>query len=178
MLAAAVSSEEVGRNAAIEKTITESPNAVRRRSGLSAQVEALSALSDENPRLLVILLAIEFLSLCLELGPLWAASTKIPSSLAARIALDQFIEVSALAKDGAEELGARRADEPEPAGPADTAPANDNAQLDMFAGGPITSNDNVPPAPSGLNGAKRQGAGRPLGSKNRPKPLNDGGGYE
>ena len=177
-LAAAVNAQEAGRNAAIEKTITESPNAVRKRSGLSAQVEALSALTNENPRLLVIMLAIEFLSLCLELGPLWAASTKISSSLAARIALEHFIEVSALAKEGAEKLGARPVDQTEPAEPVDTAPANDNTQLDMFAGSPVTSNDNVPVAASGLNGAMPRGPGRPLGSKNRPKPLNDGGVHE
>lgn len=173
--AAAVNAQEAGRNAAIEKTINESPNAVRRRDGLSAQVESLSALTNENPRLLAILLAIEFLSLCLELGPLWAASTKISSALAARIVLDHFIEVSALAKEGAERLGARRVDTPETAEPADTAPANDNTQLDMFAGGPITSNDNVPVAASGLNGAKPRGPGRPIGSKNRSHRSIDGG---
>jgi hypothetical protein len=176
--AATVNAQEAGRNAAIEKLINESPNAVRKRDGLSAQVEALSALTNENPKLLVIILAIEFLSLCLELGPLWAASTKISSALAARIVLDHFLEASALAKDGAERLGARRVDEPETAEAANTAPANDNTQLDMFAGGPIASNDNVPVAASGLNGAKRRGAGRPLGSKNRSKPLNDGGVHE
>jgi Domain of unknown function (DUF4407) len=161
-LAATLAAQEGARNSAVEKIINDSPDAVRKRSGLSAEVEALSALTNENPKLLVIMLAIEFLSLCLELGPLWAASTRISSALAARIALDHYIEVSALARDGAEKLGARGVDEPETVVLPDTGPANDNSQLDMFATDPIGSNDNEPPH-AGMNGATppRRGRGRP-----------------
>lgn len=173
-LAAALGALENGRNAAIEKIINDSPDAVRKRTGLAAQVEALGALTNENPRLLAILLAIEFLSLCLELGPLWAASTKISSALAARIALDHFIEVSGIAKAGAEKLGVPGAEEAETAETGDAAPANDNTQLDMFDGLLMTTNDNEPPH-TGMNGATPRGRGRPLGRKNKPKQSIEGG---
>ncbi|GLH77038.1 hypothetical protein SSBR45G_19460 [Bradyrhizobium sp. SSBR45G] len=86
-LATALAAQEAGRNAAIEKAIEDSPNAVRKRAGLAAKIEAMSALANGNLELLAVILAVEFLSLCLELGPLWAASMKLPSSLAAALRL-------------------------------------------------------------------------------------------
>jgi uncharacterized protein DUF4407 len=160
-LAAALDGQESDRNAAIEKIINNSPNVVRRRTGLSAQVEALSALTRENPKLLAIILAIEFLSLCLELGPLWAASTKIPSALAARIALDHYVEVSKLVKDGAEKLGAKPMPEIETVSPAETPPPPHEPPDDAFPAAPIAANDNA--SGTGMNGATppRRGPGRP-----------------
>jgi hypothetical protein len=173
-LAATVNAQETSRNAAIEKSINESPNAVRKRDGLSAQVEALSAITSENPKLLTIILAIEFLSLCLELGPLWAASTKISSALAARIALDHFIEVSALVKEGAEKLGARPVDEAKTTKPAEAAPTNDNVPFDSSF---VASSDNDP-LRAGMNGVTppRRPRGRPR--KNSVIQTIDGAGHE
>jgi hypothetical protein len=164
-LAAVVSKQEAGRNAAIEEAINESPNAVRKRTGLAAQLEAISAFTAEDPKLLLIVLAFEFLSLALELGPMWAAATKIPSALAARLALDHFIDVTSLATKGAERLGVHRLENHEAAEPAaeQAAAAADIPALPKTEAAPIAANDNLPASPSGLNGAAwlRRPRGRP-----------------
>lgn len=156
-LAADVTAREMGRGAAIEKIVDEWPNAVRKRTGLAAQIEALSNLTAENPKFLLLLLAFEFLSLCLELGPMWAAASKIPSSLAARIALDHFLVVSALAKDGAEKLGLLKDDGVEK---PSAAPANDNLPPEVFASTPSNDNLQTHAAANGLVPVKRP-RGRP-----------------
>jgi hypothetical protein len=158
-IAAALAVQEIGRNAAIEKAINESPNSVRKRIGLSAQLEALAALTSENPKLLLLILAFDFLSLALELGPMWAASSRIPSALAARLVLEHFIEVTRLAKDGAQKLGASEAqvhdaNETGHEQPTEVAPAP--------VASPKAANDNAIVVP-GLNVATppRRGPGRP-----------------
>jgi hypothetical protein len=163
-LAVAVSKQEEGRNAAIEKAINESPNAVRKRAGLAAQIEAISALTAEDPKLLVIVLALEFLSLALELGPMWAAATKLPSALAARLARDHFVEVTSLATEGAVRLGLRKAGDREVAEPvAEQVAAADIAAPPVTETAQPAANDNFPVLPSSLNGATppRRGRGRP-----------------
>jgi hypothetical protein len=176
-LAKNVSEQESGRNGFIEKTIDENPTAIRKRTGLAAQLEALSALTSENPKLLLFILAFEFLSLALELGPMWAAATRIPSALAARLSLEHFIRVSTLSKEGAEKLGARVIDDQPTPAPieADTDIDIDIPPFDALL--PQEANDNTPSAPDALHGVQKRGAGRPLGSKNRPKPIN-GAGHE
>jgi hypothetical protein len=168
-------------NAVIERNITTAPNAIPKLSGLSGQLEALAALTKDDPKLLFFVIAFQLISLALELGPMWVSVSYFPSTYAARMTMQHFIDVTKISEEGARQLGVKPTQQqnaPETDKSAGAAPANDNAQLDMFAGGPIASNDNVPVAASGLNGAKRRGAGRPLGSKNRSKPLNDGGVHE
>jgi hypothetical protein len=162
-LAAVVSKQEDGRNAAIEKVINESPSAIRKRSGLAAQIEAISALTSENPKLLLIVLALDFLSLMLELGPVWAAATKIPSALAARLALEHFIEVTRLATSGAERLGVRTIEDPAAPQPAEAKAAAAITEPSLTEAPPTVANDNASLAPSGLNGAifARRPRGRP-----------------
>lgn len=114
---------ETGRNAAIEKMIMASLNSVPKRTGFAAQLEALSTVASSNPKLWLFILALDFLSLALELGPMWAAATRIPSALAARLARDHFIQLTELAREGAQRLGVAGASEPEPEPPKPTAPA-------------------------------------------------------
>jgi hypothetical protein len=164
-LAAAVSEQEESRNATIEKAIIASPNVVRKRTGLAAQLEAISALTAGNNGLLAILLAFEFLSLALELGPMWAAATKLPSALAARLARDHFIEVTSLAREGAVKLGVHEAEDHEPTKPVaeQAAAAADVTESPVMETAQTAANDNLPVAPSGLTGVTppRRGRGRP-----------------
>jgi hypothetical protein len=88
------------RNEAIEKAILSAPYHKPKRSGLSGQIEALSAISRDNPKLLILIIAFELISLALELGPMVCAAVYIPSALAARVALEHFIEVRRTARSG------------------------------------------------------------------------------
>jgi hypothetical protein len=163
-LAAALSRQEEGRNAAIEKGINDSPNAVRKRTGLAAQLEAISALTAEHPTLLLpIALALEILSLVLELGPMWAAATKLPSALAARLARDHFVEVTEIATEGAERLGLRKTEDREIAEPVNEQAAAAVTKPTLPGTARPGTSDSFPAAPSRLNGASaaRRGRGRP-----------------
>ncbi|GLR89763.1 DUF4407 domain-containing protein [Bradyrhizobium iriomotense] len=166
-LAATVTAQESGRNAGIEKAINESPNAIRKRSGLAAQLEALSALTSENPRLWLLVLAFEFLSLALELGPMWAAATKLPSALAARLAREHYVAVSTIAKEAAEQLEATDAER------RDVGEAVEPQAIDVVLPAVSTAvqsaaNDNVPESSLSNDVAvPRRGRGRPRGSRNK-----------
>jgi Domain of unknown function (DUF4407) len=151
-VAATLSNQEGNRNAAIEKAINASPNVIRKRTGLAAQLEALSALTDENPRLILVFLALELLSLALELGPMWAAASRIPSALAGKLALDHFVLVSERAKEGAEKLGVRAVDDHPVTAPIEAQAAKD-APPPTAEVSPQAANDSAPPSPSESNGA-------------------------
>jgi hypothetical protein len=154
VLKAAVDTQETGRNAAIEASVANAPHHIPKRIGLAAQLAGLSAITREDPKLLLLIFAFELISLALELGPMFCAATYVPSAYAARVVLEHFEEVTKLASASAERLGARRDDPPavdalDSAAPIpDTAPAeaNDNS-LNMAA----------------LNGVMpaRRGRGRP-----------------
>ena len=150
-LAAAISNQESNRNAAIEKAINASPNVIKKRTGLAAQLQALGALTDENPKLLLIFLALELLSIALETGPMWAAASRIPSALAAKLALDHFVLVSKRAKEGAEGLGARTVDSHPIAAPVEAQAKDVPSSTEEVT--PRAAKDIAPAAPSGLNGA-------------------------
>jgi hypothetical protein len=155
-LKTALEGQEAGRNAAIESAISRAPGHTPKRTGLSAQLAALVGLVHENPYLLLFVIGFMIVSLALELGPMICAATRTPSVYAARVTRDHFLEITKLAMEGAEKLGARRVDQHESAQPVRATPGNE------FAGGSIVSNDNGPPR-TGMNGATppRRGPGRP-----------------
>jgi hypothetical protein len=157
----ALATQTADRNAAIEKAILTAPSHVEKRVGLSGQLAALSDLTKDDPKLLLLILAFEIISFALELGPMWCAARYLPSAYAARVTLQHFIEVSKLAKEGAEELGATGADAQEAPKPNATPPTPEppGAAPDTTS---KAANDNHPGI-SGLNGAtpKRRKRGRP-----------------
>jgi hypothetical protein len=160
-LKAAVDAQETGRNAAIEISVSNAPHHIPRRNGLSAQLGALSALTREDPKLLLLILAFELISLALELGPMFCAATYVPSAYAARVALDHFEEVTKVARSGAERLGVLPQEVPSVASaaePQDTATSED-ASLNAA---PPKANDTAVDT-SAMNGATppRRGPGRP-----------------
>lgn len=96
-----------GRNAEIEKAVGNAPNHVPRKTGLPAKLQALGTLVYNDPKMLLVAAALEFVALMLELGPMLASANYIPSAYAARVALDHFVEVTELVKSGAGRLGAK-----------------------------------------------------------------------
>jgi predicted transcriptional regulator len=167
-LKSALETQEAGRNAAIENAIARAPGHTPKRTGLSAQLAALGGLVHEDPKLLIFVIGFMIVSLALELGPMICSATHIPSTYAARVTLEHFLEVTKLAADGAQQLRARTSegttansqDQSTVQGPladALTRPANDNAIVT-----------------SSLNGATppRRGRGRPR--KNGPDRSAEG----
>jgi hypothetical protein len=110
------------RNAEIARVARSSPSAVAQLSGLSGKLEAVAAITKNDPKLLFFVIAFQVISLALELLPMWLSLSDrfFPSSYAAHVALRSFLEAKKIAEDGAAELGlhsaARRT----------TTPANDN----------------------------------------------------
>lgn len=96
-----------GRNAEIEKGVGNAATHVPRKTGLPAKLQALGTLIYNDPKMLLVAAALEFVALMLELGPMLASANYIPSAYAARVALDHFVEVTELVKSGARRLGAK-----------------------------------------------------------------------
>jgi hypothetical protein len=160
-LKAAVERKENGRNAAIETADLRALTHVAKRSGLSAQLGALGALTRDDPKLLLLLIPILLLSMALELGPLFCSTTYMPSVYAARVALEHFIEVTRLASDAAKRLGVIEDDVQ--AATTTGTPTDDNAtEITVSDEAAKRFNDNELPH-AGMNGATppRRGRGRP-----------------
>lgn len=96
-----------GRNEEIEKGVGNAATHVPRKTGLPAKLHALGTLIYNDPKMLLVAAALEFVALMLELGPMLASANYIPSAYAARVALDHFVEVTELVKSGARRLGAK-----------------------------------------------------------------------
>jgi hypothetical protein len=168
-----LATQTADRNPAIEKAILTAPTHVEKRGGLSGQLAALSDLTKDDPKLLLLILAFEAISFALELGPMWCAARYLPSAYAARVTLQHFIEVTKLAKEGARELGAsegaREKSDEAPAASSKTATTDNVRPAAMPGANNEAANDNHP-STSELNGAKpRRPVGRPLGSKTRSR---------
>jgi hypothetical protein len=178
ILKATVDTQETNRNSVIEATVSDAPHHIPKRIGLSAQMEALSALTREDPKLLLLIFAFELISLALELGPMFCAATYVPSAYAARLALDHFEQVTTLAADGAERLGARVIeDQPAPAPiEPETEIGIDIAPFDALP--PREANDNLPPTTDAMNGEQKRGRGRPRGSKTQSNATLNGADHE
>ncbi len=157
----ALATQTADRNPAIEKAILTAPSHVEKRVGLSGQLAALSELTKDDPKLLLLLiLAFEIISFALELGPMWCAARYLPSAYAARVTLQHFIEVSKLAREGATELGATGADAQKAPKPNATPTARE--QPNVAPGTTIEAPNDDPLGISGLNGATpRRPRGRP-----------------
>jgi hypothetical protein len=175
-LKTAVDTQETGRNAAIEASVANAPHHIPKRTGIAAQLAGLSALTREDPKLLLLIFAFELISLALELGPMFCAATYVPSAYAARVVLDHFEEVSKLASAGAQRLGARQENPPTPVTAVGTQdiPATEVIAPDPA---PVEANDNKVDT-AAMNGVERRGRGRPLGSKTRSNSTINGADHE
>ncbi len=163
------------RNAAIERNILTAPNAIPKLSGLSGQLEALAALTKDDPKLLFFVIAFQLISLALELGPMWVSVSYFPSTYAARMTMQHFIDVTKISEEGARQLGVKPTQEqnaPETDKSAGAAPANDNAQPGMPASSSVSAGNNDP-LRAQMNGATppRRGRGRPRKNPIVPPPA-------
>jgi Domain of unknown function (DUF4407) len=161
-LKSALEKQEAGRNAAIESAVSRAPGHTPKRTGLSAQLAALVGLVHETPLLLLFVIGFMIVSLALELGPMICSATHIPSIYAARVTLDHYLEVTKLASDGAQKLGARAAES------IAGSTADPQGQSAVVASDlPKAANDNAGDT-SALNGARpRRPVGRPRGSSRK-----------
>jgi Domain of unknown function (DUF4407) len=155
VLSAKLDQQLVDRNGEIERRILSSPNVVPKLSGLSGQIEALTALTKSDPKILVFIIIFQLVSLALELSPMWISLSDrfFPCTYAAHLAMESFNEVTQIGRDGARRLGLLPPEEEAPAAP----PTQESV--------PTPANDDLPVAPSSLNGATplRRGRGRPPG---------------
>lgn len=112
-LTAKLERQQAARNADIEHRIQSSPTAIPKLSGLSGQLQALTALTKDDFKLLVFTVIFQIVSLALELSPMWISlSDKLfPSSYAAAMAMQHFIDVTAI---GHEERGSLVCNRPPP----------------------------------------------------------------
>jgi hypothetical protein len=90
--AASVGALEDDRFRKIEKLIMEYPGAIPRDNGFGGKIDAYFSEVSARPLRLIFLAAWDLFSLLLECLPLWLAATKIPSPLAGRIVLDQYVQ--------------------------------------------------------------------------------------
>jgi hypothetical protein len=152
-LSAKLDQQLADRNGEIERRILSSPNVVPKLSGLSGQIEALTALTKSDPKILVFIIIFQLVSLALELSPMWISLNDrfFPSTYAAHLAMESFNDVTKIGRDGARRLGLLP--------PEDEVPAARPAQESV----PAPANDDAPVTPSPLNGATppRRGRGRP-----------------
>jgi hypothetical protein len=95
-----------GRNEAVLKAIETSPEHSPRRNGFFGKINALGAMTRDDPKLLAITLALDFVFLCMELAPVIAKQRYIPSAYAAYVTLEQYVATVRLAKNGADRLAA------------------------------------------------------------------------
>ncbi len=153
-----------GRNAAVQKAIDSAPNHKPKRDGILGRLMALDALLTENPKLLFIVLAIEFVALGIDLAPVFAKSIYVPSKYAAVIALEHLQQTAALARQGAVTLhqimhpadGAERSqDNPaeDVATDADAAARKPEHEQDEFGTTPMKRKRGRPPKSSYANGS-------------------------
>jgi hypothetical protein len=104
-LKATLSTQIAERNNDIEQKTLSSPNVVPKLAGLSGQLEALTALTRDDPKLLFFTIVFQVISVALELSPMWISLSVFPSRYAAHLSLQHFIEVSKASEVGARQLG-------------------------------------------------------------------------
>jgi hypothetical protein len=182
-LKAKLDQELADRNAEIERRIQSSPNAVPKLAGLSGQLEALTALTKDDPKLLLFIIAFQVISLALELSPMWISLSDryFPSSYAAHLAMQHFIDVTKISDEGARRLGVHPdsrkgvrgidAEGLKPEAPTPDVAGSDASRPEAGVGAGHKQVDASEPAnenhqsTSELNGATpKRGRGRPRGS--------------
>jgi hypothetical protein len=166
-LSARLDQQLADRNGEIERRILSSPNVVPKLSGLSGQIEALTALTKSDPKILVFIIIFQLVSLALELSPMWISMSDrfFPCTYAAHLAMESFNEVTKIGRDGARRLGLLPPEEEAPAAP----PAQEAV--------PIVADNDIPLAPSSSNGATppRRGRGRPRGKNSVDRTAKETG---
>jgi hypothetical protein len=111
-LRAALDKQIADRNAAIERHIATAQNAVPKLSGLSGQLQALAALTNDDWKLLIFVIGFQVISLALELGPMWISFVYFPSVYAAHEALQHYIKVTTIGEEGMRQLGVTPPNDP------------------------------------------------------------------
>jgi hypothetical protein len=159
-----------GRNEAVMKAIETAPQHSPRRDGFLGKLNALDAITRENPKLLLMILALELIALGMELAPVLAKQRYVPSTYAAIVTLEQLTATASLAHDGAKRLAQYDEDEARKTsvaghGDAEGAPhaansnsphANNNHRDAAHGADPATVSKRKrgrPPKATGLNGS-------------------------
>jgi hypothetical protein len=139
------------RNPNILKAIDTSPNHKPKPEGELGRIKAFVKILEQNPGLLIVVAGIELIALGLTLAPALAHSIYVPSSFAARMALEHLKTVTRMAREGAILMAAAQQQQDKPGDDAEPEaigmPADPPPHSPAPATGAVPAREPAPEAP-------------------------------
>jgi hypothetical protein len=189
-LRAVIDQDDADHNGNIEKRVLSSPRAIPRRTDLAAQLNALWQLISDNPLMWGVTTAMVIVGCSLELGFMWVGASYPSAPLCGRLVLDDYEQLTKLAKEGGDRLDIRPDERVNDPPPHDRPPLQPGAAArkpspqpphdpepppapTMNLNGSHAANDDTSPISAMANGQAhvRRGPGRPKGSTSKRTPT-------